>query len=137
MGQQILSQLFHDPGTLAVTALVIGVMGIISGMSNIAFLSLTLALGGFSYWRYQDTQVMVEEPAIEEQQLESVSEERESSWEDVALIDQIGLEVGYRLIPMVGKKQGGQLLSKIKGVRKKLIQELGFFTADNSYNRQS
>jgi len=50
----------------------------------------------------------------------------ELGWDDVQPVDVIGLEVGYRLIPMVDKNQGGELLGRIKGVRKKLSQEMGF-----------
>jgi len=53
-------------------------------------------------------------------------EVKELGWDDVEPVDRVGLEVGYRLIPLVDKNQGGQLLNRIKGVRRKLSQELGF-----------
>tara|TARA_R110002072_G_scaffold14582_8_gene60170 strand:+ start:20751 stop:22844 length:2094 start_codon:yes stop_codon:yes gene_type:complete len=128
MGEQIVFQLFHSPKTLYVTAGILGLIGIIPGMPNVAFLLLAVAAGGLAYWREQrksepveDTELLEAEPTIE-----APEEERELGWRDVESIDQIGLEVGYRLIPMVDRKQGGQLLSRVKGVRKKLTQELGF-----------
>ncbi|GJM05960.1 MAG: flagellar biosynthesis protein FlhA [marine bacterium B5-7] len=129
MGEQIVFQLFHSPKTLYVTAGVLGLIGIIPGMPNVAFLLLAIAAGGLAYWRGQkktgqsveDTELLEAEPVNE-----IPEEERELGWRDVESIDQIGLEVGYRLIPMVDRKQGGQLLSRVKGVRKKLTQELGF-----------
>ncbi|MEQ8289355.1 MAG: flagellar biosynthesis protein FlhA [Gammaproteobacteria bacterium] len=131
MGEQILFQLFQSPKTLYVTAGVLGLIGIVPGMPNVAFLSLAAAAGGLAYYmELQRSKVEAEEAAqeaaVEPQPVERPEEERELSWDDVESIDQIGLEVGYRLIPMVDRRQGGQLLSRVKGVRKKLTQELGF-----------
>ena len=125
MGEQILLQLFKDPRTLAVTAGLMCIMGLIPGMPNFVFLSLAAIAGGASYLQYQSqSEEKVETDQVPE--LPPVHEERELNWDDVVVVDQIGLEVGYRLIPMVDREQGGQLLSRIKGVRKKLTQELGF-----------
>ena len=124
MGEQIVKQLFQNPKTLFVTAIMIGAMGIIPGMPNIAFLLIAMVCGTGAWWlnkQQQQPEEVEEEPVPE-----AIPEERELSWEDIDLVDSIGLEVGYRLIPMVDKNQNGQLLSRIKGVRKKLSQELGF-----------
>lgn len=128
MGEQIVFQLFHSPKTLYVTSGILGLIGIIPGMPNVAFLILAFVTGGFAYWREQRKTEHVEQPELLEAEPtdEIPEEERELGWRDVESIDQIGLEVGYRLIPMVDRKQGGQLLSRVKGVRKKLTQELGF-----------
>lgn len=129
MGQQIIFQLFKSPKTLYITAAVLGLIGIIPGMPNVAFLLFASVAGGLGYWMSENQQ-RVEQEQQEEIVPEAVpmpsEEERELGWDDVESIDQIGLEVGYRLIPMVDRKQGGQLLSRVKGVRKKLTQELGF-----------
>lgn len=125
MGQQVLSQLFKNPKSLAVTSGVLGVMGIIPGMPHFAFLTLAILSGIGAYFIKQRSAL----PVVKEIPLEQVSqapESRELSWDDVTPVDTIGLEVGYRLIPMVDKEQGGQLMARIKGVRKKLSQELGF-----------
>jgi flagellar biosynthesis protein FlhA len=128
MGQQIVFQLFQNPKTLYVTAGVLGLIGVIPGMPNLVFLMLAFAAAGLAYWRGQQQPVVEDEQQLLEAESvpEPVEEERELGWGDVESIDQIGLEVGYRLIPMVDRKQGGQLLSRVKGVRKKLTQELGF-----------
>ena len=125
MGEQVLSQLFKKPKALGVTATILGVMGIIPGMPHFAFLTLAIASGLGAYFIKQAQ----EKPAVKDAVLEKVEqapESRELSWDDVTPVDTIGLEVGYRLIPMVDKEQGGQLMARIKGVRKKLSQELGF-----------
>ena len=125
MGEQVLSQLFKKPKALAVTAGVLGIMGIIPGMPHFAFLLLAIVSGLGAYFLTKKQN----QPIVEEHQVEKIdqpTESRELSWDDVTPVDTIGLEVGYRLIPMVDKEQGGQLMARIKGVRKKLSQELGF-----------
>ncbi len=128
MGQQIIFQLFQSPKTLYITSGVLGLIGIIPGMPNFAFLLFAGATGGLAYWMGENKERVEEEQLqIEPEPVALPSEEeRELGWDDVESIDQIGLEVGYRLIPMVDRKQGGQLLSRVKGVRKKLTQEFGF-----------
>lgn len=125
MGEQVLSQLFKNPKALAVTSIILGVMGIIPGMPHVAFLTLAIVSAAGAYFIKQK----LEKTPVKEVSLDAIEpkkEGRELSWDDVTPVDTIGLEVGYRLIPMVDKEQGGQLMSRIKGVRKKLSQELGF-----------
>jgi len=128
MGEQIIFQLFQSPKTLYITSGILGLIGIIPGMPNVAFLLFAGLAGGLAYWMGENKErVEAEQEEVEpEPVLLPSEEERELGWDDVESIDQIGLEVGYRLIPMVDRKQGGQLLSRVKGVRKKLTQELGF-----------
>jgi len=126
MGTQVLSQLFQNPKSLAVTSGVLGVMGVIPGMPHFAFLMLAVVSGLGAYFIHQKQVAAQEAPEIPVEKVEQPPETRELSWDDVTPVDTIGLEVGYRLIPMVDKEQGGQLMSRIKGVRKKLSQELGF-----------
>jgi len=125
MGEQVLSQLFKNPKALGVTSIILGVMGIIPGMPHVAFLTLAIVSAAGAYFIKQKLEkVPVKEVSLDA--IEPTKEGRELSWDDVTPVDTIGLEVGYRLIPMVDKEQGGQLMSRIKGVRKKLSQELGF-----------
>ncbi|MES9865324.1 MAG: flagellar biosynthesis protein FlhA [Candidatus Thiodiazotropha sp. LLP2] len=124
VGGQIISQLFSTPKALAVAAAVLLLMGIIPGMPNFAFLTLAAAAAGGAWliWQRQqepEEEVLVEEPVEQ-------PEQRDLSWDDVQPVDLVGLEVGYRLIPLVDRNQGGQLMNRIKGVRRKLSQELGF-----------
>ncbi len=139
MGGQVLQQLFGNPRALAVSAGVIGIMGLIPGMPNVAFLSLAAMAGGLAYWLHRRSLVQPEVETAAEQRArargtggedggvqQTTPEQRDLSWDDVPPVDVIGLEVGYGLIPLVDRDQGGQLLSRIKGVRKKLSQDLGF-----------
>jgi len=151
MGQQVIGQLFTSPKSLAISAAVLLLMGSIPGMPHMAFLGLgaiCAALAYYIHWKKsQPTAVednfipsgarVAGEPMPGGAPLQSApqraapslpgsSEPTEISWDDVQPVDVIGLEVGYRLIPMVDKSQGGELLGRIKGVRKKLSQEMGF-----------
>ncbi len=126
MGEQVLKQLFANPRSLAVTASILGLMGIIPGMPNFAFLSLAIICGTGAYLISRKNKKNIADKTQQQQQVSSNKEVKELSWDDVTPLDAVGLEVGYRLIPMVDKAQGGQLMSRIKGVRKKLSQELGF-----------
>ena len=127
MGSQVASQLLANPRALAIAAVIIGTLGLIPGMPNLVFLLLGGSLGGMAYTvaKRQARPEVVEEHLPVPAETEP-SETRELSWDDVQPVDIIGLEVGYRLIPLVDRSQGGQLMNRIKGVRKKLSQELGF-----------
>ncbi len=124
MGEEVLTQLFSNTRVLFVTAALIGTMGLVPGMPNLVFLGLAGLLGAPAYMQLQRQKV--ELLPIEPAPAEKPAESRDLSWDDVEMVDEIGLEVGYRLISLVDKKQGGELLTRIKGVRKKLSQELGF-----------
>jgi flagellar biosynthesis protein FlhA len=127
VGQQVTSQLFEKPKALMITAAVMGMLGMIPGMPNLIFIFLALVMAGIAYLierrsRQAELVEIDEGPATSQPSLEL----KELGWDDVMPVDVIGLEVGYRLIPLVDKNQGGQLMVRIKGVRKKLSQELGF-----------
>lgn len=151
---QVLNQMFDSPKALAVSACVLFLMGIIPGMPHVAFLGLSAMCAGLAYWIYQrkSAPTIVEEgdkkpsmntgrpmpdsagggsgatiaPTGSDGLPAPAEENKELDWDDVQPVDMVGLEVGYRLIPMVDKSQGGALLGRIKGVRKKLSQEMGF-----------
>ena len=124
MSAEVSKQLTDNPRVLYVAAGIIGTMGVVPGMPNLVFLSISTLLGVAGYLRSQQSAVPDVIEATSEVEAKPTS--NELSWDDVSSLDQIGLEVGYRLIPLVDAKQGGDLLSRIKGVRKKLSQELGF-----------
>jgi flagellar biosynthesis protein FlhA len=127
MGQQLYFQLFNNPQALIVTGAILFVMGIVPGMPHIPFLLLAAMIAGLAYWRMKkekrETLAEQEAPSTE---LALQPSQKELSWDDVQPVDIVGLEVGYRLIPMVDKEQGGELLDRVKGVRKKLSQDFGF-----------
>ncbi len=125
MGQQVLKQLFSNPRALTVTAGVVGALGLVPGMPNGVFITLAALLAGMAYlireWnRKAAATIKSAEPVA------PTEESKDLGWDDVMPVDVVGLEVGYRLIPLVDKNQGGQLMSRIKGVRRKLSTELGF-----------
>ena len=131
LGNQLSAQLFEDPKTLLVTAAVIGMLGIIPGMPNLVFILLASMLAGVAYLldrrrKLEEEKALEMERIVAPQQQLAKAEVKELGWDDVMPVDTIGLEVGYRLIPLVDRNQGGQLMTRIKGVRKKLSQELGF-----------
>ncbi|MEJ2479637.1 MAG: flagellar biosynthesis protein FlhA [Acidihalobacter sp.] len=125
MGEQVVAQLFGSPRALFITAGVLGLLGMVPGMPNVVFLGLAsiLAVGGFLIMRRRQ---QAEAAEAEPEETPAEPQQRELSWDDVAPVDIVGLEVGYRLIPLVDKSQGGVLMARIKGVRRKLSQELGF-----------
>ncbi len=126
MTQQVTTQLFEDPRALGVTAGIFTTLGLIPGMPNVAFLTMAAGAGYTAYRiaqrRQRQTLVELEAPPPPPPPTDT----KELSWDDVQPIDAIGLEVGYRLIPLVDRTQNGQLLGRLRGVRKKLSQELGF-----------
>ncbi len=150
MNRQVLSQMFDSPKALAVASGILFFMGAIPGMPHVPFLSLAVVCGFlayFIYYRQQSVEVVAEAgalarmptsapkaepaaalaaPASDSAETAGTAEPVEVSWDDVQPVDIVGLEVGYRLIPLVDKSQGGELLGRIKGVRKKLSQDLGF-----------
>ncbi|MDO8756158.1 MAG: flagellar biosynthesis protein FlhA, partial [Polaromonas sp.] len=126
VGGQLTGQLFANPQVLFLTAGVIGLMGLIPGMPNLAF----LIIAGGLVWlgrrvvrsggKNADTAVAAPAP------VPTAVESQEATWDDVALVDPLGLEVGYRLISLVDKAQNGELLGRIKSIRKKFAQDIGF-----------
>lgn len=124
MSAEVSRQLTSNPKVLFVASGIIGVMGLVPGMPNLVFLSIATLLGLSGYQKTVADRV----PDVVEasEPLPSSNVNPELSWDDVSTLDSIGLEVGYRLIPLVDVSQGGDLLSRIKGVRKKLSQDLGF-----------
>jgi flagellar biosynthesis protein FlhA len=148
LGTEVAAQLFESPKALAISALVLFIMGIVPGMPHVPFLLLAAGCGGLAYWMGRKIETASDKkpagpkagppsagggappapapggaapPAVQ-----GGEEVRELGWDDVTPVEPIGLEVGYRLIPLVDKSQNGSLLGRIKGVRKKLSQDLGF-----------
>ena len=132
MGAQVSRQMFASPRALAVSAAIMIAMGLVPGMPHFSFISLGLVAAGAAYWIANKQRKSKEEEVKEVQRQQELlpaqrtQEVKELGWDDVTPVDMVGLEVGYRLIPLVDRAQGGQLLARIKGVRKKLSQEMGF-----------
>lgn len=130
LSEQMNLQLISNPRILIIAAFILFFMGVVPGMPHFAFLSMALLLAVMAYLRIRtmkdetNTELVSAQQQSNAEALEPVN--KDIGWDDVHQVDTIGLEVGYRLIPMVDKSQGGELLARIKGVRKKLSQELGF-----------
>ena len=120
---QMLSNIFSKTHALYITAAILGLMGMIPGMPNFAFLLLA---GGLAWLAYKNSRKPQEAPPEAEAAPAATVEAQEASWEDVAPIDTLGLEVGYRLIPLVDNAADGELVRRIKGIRKKFAREIGF-----------
>ena len=132
MGDQFKKQLGNEKSLFIASGILI-IMGLVPGMPHVAFLSLGALLGYLAYYTQQNklkaAAALAEETANGSAVgtgIANKQEQKELGWDDVQQVDVIGLEVGYRLIPLVDQSQGGELLNRIKGVRKKLSQELGF-----------
>ena len=125
IAQQLVKQLFTSPQVLILTSGIVGMMGMIPGMPHLAFLLLAGAMGWFGYFILRRAKRELEQPVVETVSAQP-SEAPEASWEDVSQVDVLGLEVGYRIISLVDKAQDGDLLRRIKGIRKKFTQEMGF-----------
>ena len=126
MSQQIMSQVLGQPRALGVTGGILALLGIIPGMPNLVFLAMATSCGAGAYFLARQRASLKQSAAPAPTTAPAALESRELSWDDVEPVDLIGLEVGYRLIPLVDRNQGGELMGRIKGVRKKLSEELGF-----------
>jgi flagellar biosynthesis protein FlhA len=121
LGGQIVGQMFVSSKVVGITAAVLLMLGIVPGMPHAVFLSFAAIFGGMAWWRFREESKP--EPVTDEA---PVANDGEATWDDLQPVDLLGLELGYRLIAMVDKTRAGDLLTRIKGVRKKFAQEVGF-----------
>lgn len=127
VGQQVVGQMFRNGKALGIAAAIVGLLGMIPGMPNMVFLLIASFMAWLA-WRMLQTEKRVVETPVKVAPA-PVQEAMEASWNDVAPLDVLGLEVGYRLIPLVDKSQDGELLRRIRGIRKKFAQEVGFLVS--------
>ncbi len=121
LGRQIVQQMFVSPRVLGITAAILGILGLIPSMPHVVFLSIA-SLIGYLAW----TLAHKPEPIDQKPPEAAANADSEASWDDLQPVDQLGLELGYRLITLVDKNRQGDLLARIKGVRRKFAQEVGF-----------
>ena len=127
VGEQMVDQLFTSSRVLLLSAAVIGLLGLIPGMPNLVFLLFTALLLGMAWWlRGREDAQRSSAGAVHARVESETAQVNEASWSDVQMEDELGLEVGYRLIPMVDQDQQGQLLNRVRGIRKKFAQQMGF-----------
>ncbi|MFK3660853.1 flagellar biosynthesis protein FlhA [Scandinavium sp. NPDC088450] len=132
VGEQMVGQLFSSPRVIALAAGVIGLLGLIPGMPNFVFLLFTVSLLGLAWW-LRGRELEAKKPGAArtgsddpDMAKAEAAQVNEATWSDVQMEDTLGLEVGYRLIPMVDHEQQGQLLTRVRGIRKKFAQQMGF-----------
>ena len=121
LGRQIVEQMFISPRVLGVTAAIMGILGLIPGMPHVVFIGISLVLG-YGAWMLAHQPLPPDPSTL----VAPVVSDGEASWDDLQPVDQLGLELGYRLIALVDKSRQGDLLTRIKGVRRKFAQEVGF-----------
>ncbi len=121
LGKQIVGQMFVSPKVLGITAAIMFILGIIPNMPHLVFLSIAAVLG-YAAWMLAHKPP----PAAPQAETPPPAGDGEASWDDLQPVDQLGLELGYRLIALVDKNRPGDLLTRIKGVRRKFAQEVGF-----------
>ena len=121
LSSQIVKQMFVSPKVLGITALIMGILGVIPGMPHTVFIGIAMMLG-YGAWMLAHQPIPVE--PVEASPMTAT--DGEASWDDLQPVDQLGLELGYRLITLVDKARQGDLLTRIKGVRRKFAQEVGF-----------
>ncbi|WP_367383011.1 flagellar biosynthesis protein FlhA [Stenotrophomonas cyclobalanopsidis] len=134
MAQAMTGQVFGQYRALAITAGILGLVGLVPGMPNVAFLTLAAILGFIAWKLYRKSQAPAADTAAAAAEAgplhalgrPAAAPTAELSWDELRPVDPLGLEVGYRLIPLVDANQGGELMARIKGVRRKLTQDVGF-----------
>jgi len=125
VGSQIRSQVFDSPRAIGVTAGIVGALGAVPGMPHFVFLLIASGLGALA-WATHRRQTRPAEAPRSPDSGDIPSANTEATWDDLAPVDTLGLEVGFRLIALVDKTRNGELLGRIKGVRKKFAQDVGF-----------
>jgi flagellar biosynthesis protein FlhA len=129
LGRQIVQQMFISPKVLGITATIRGVLGLIPGMPHVVFLGIASVLG-YGAWLIARQPPPPDAATLEAEAAAAAaagtSPDGEATWDDLQPVDQLGLELGYRLIALVDKNRQGDLLTRIKGVRRKFAQEVGF-----------
>ena len=122
LGGQVMDQMFLSSKVMGITAAVLFLLGVVPGMPHTVFLSFAAVIGAMAWWRLQAEN----RPVAAEPEAPAANPDGEATWDDLQPVDLLGLELGYRLIAMVDKTRQGDLLTRIKGVRKKFAQEVGF-----------
>ena len=124
LGEEVAGQMFQNPRVLYTTAGILAALGLIPGMPNAVFLLMAAGIAGVA--RALESRPAASAEDAEDEAATEAAESTEVTWDDVAPVDVLALEVGYRLIPMVDSAQDGELLRRIRALRKKFAGELGF-----------
>ncbi|WP_043814857.1 flagellar biosynthesis protein FlhA [Rubrivivax gelatinosus] len=125
IGTQIRGQVFDSPQSLGIAAAIVLMLGFVPGMPHFVFLLIGGGLALLS-WQLQRKKKRAAAVPERKEATDPAQANAEASWDDLTPVDTLGLEVGYRLIQLVDKARQGDLLARIKGVRKKFAQDVGF-----------
>ena len=125
MGAAVGKQVFGQERALTVAAVLLGIIGLVPGMPNLPFLGLA-GLLGYAAWRLHQRNAVAEDANETPAASAAPAASAELGWDELRPVEPLGLEVGYKLIALVDKNQNGDLLARLKGVRRKLTHDLGF-----------
>jgi flagellar biosynthesis protein FlhA len=128
VGAQMLRQVFSIPKALGISAGVLIILGLIPGMPHTIFLAMGIACGYAAWWLARSQRV-VDAATVAPASIEIGQANADASWDDLTPVDNVSLEVGYRLIGLVSKGEDGELLKRINSIRKKFAQDVGFLPA--------
>lgn len=123
LSREFSAQIFGRPQALYVAAAALGVLGLLPGTPHLAFLSIAVLLGGLAYWLAYRRRIALEIEPLAPADEEPVSVD--VSWDDIPPVDVLALEVGYRLIPLVDRNQGGAMLARITEARRRFAADMG------------
>ncbi len=123
LSREFSTQVFGRPQTLFVAAAVLGVLGLIPGTPHLAFLSIAAGLAGLAWWLGRRRPVVLEAELLDE--AEEAPAPLDVTWDDIPPVDVLALEVGYRLIPLVDRNQGGAALARITEARRRFAADMG------------
>jgi flagellar biosynthesis protein FlhA len=123
LSREFSTQVFGRPQTLFVAAAVLGVLGLIPGTPHLAFLTIAAVLGVLGFWLLQRQRMLLEAEPLA--LIEEAAAPVDVTWDDIPPVDVLALEVGYRLIPLVDRNQGGAALTKITEARRRFAADMG------------
>ena len=125
LSREFSSQVFGRPQTLYIAATVLAVLGAIPGTPHVAFLTIAAVLAAAGFWITQRQRPSARFEAEEIEPIEEAEAPADVSWEDIPPVDVLALEVGYRLIPLVDRNQGGSALARITEARRRFAGDMG------------
>ena len=125
LGRDLTEQIFFNPHLVGVVAAILIFLGFIPGLPHLAFILLGSIVGGLAYWLRQKKQE-AQKPASTAMPQDKAASPPTESVDTVTPPDLLELHVGYGLVHLVDTAQGGELLERVRGIRRQTAQELGF-----------
>ncbi len=122
LGKEVGGQLFAKPKVIAAASVILLIFGLIPGMPKISFLAIALISGIIAYRTFKSSQ------KVEDMEEKPPPEPVEEPIEALLPLDALELEIGYSLVPLVDAGEGGELLERIKALKRQIAVEMGFVT---------